>query len=203
MRTPSNDHSVNFYPPATTGLPSTAKVLNIFVDDRLVCRIGVNRHDQPVVILSSSAFADIDLREADVVPDDLVDLTSIARIAPKIEDEESAAMPFPLFERTTLVGRAREKEALFDDRDRIRDSDPILTAILDSWVREPGQSKTRTGQISEEIANEFGVKKMAVAGVRAALSRGVYGDFDELVKVRRVQIIKTDQTPQIRTTRKR
>lgn len=61
-----------------------------------------------------------------------------------------------------------------------------LNAILDSYVDEPVQSKRRTAEITNEIAERFDYPKYAVAGVRAALTKGIYGNFDELLAHRRV-----------------
>lgn len=62
-----------------------------------------------------------------------------------------------------------------------------LNAILDSYLDEPVQSRTRTAQITKDIAQRFDYPKYAVAGVRAALTKGIYGEFDELLAHRRQQ----------------
>lgn len=63
--------------------------------------------------------------------------------------------------------------------------DSVLTSILDSMLDTPNQSKAFRVEETKRIAARFDEPIMAVAGVRANLTRGSYGDVDNLLTKRR------------------
>lgn len=62
--------------------------------------------------------------------------------------------------------------------DRINDHEQnaILVAILRGHALCPERTKSQIAEETREIAKQLGVRPMAVAGVRAAFTRGTYGD---------------------------
>lgn len=64
------------------------------------------------------------------------------------------------------------------DADTITDAESsrILREILLSEHRLPNQSKTQRAAETHRIAEKVGVRPMAVAGVRANMTRGAYGN---------------------------
>lgn len=69
-----------------------------------------------------------------------------------------------------------------DNRDR------VLIAILDSIILNPFQTKAERVEETLRIAQELNERKFAVAGVRAALARGTYGDATKLIRNRKAQL---------------
>lgn len=65
--------------------------------------------------------------------------------------------------------------------------DKVLNAILDSLLDHPDQDKTFTSTETKRIAKKYNQGHMQVAGVRANLTRGSYGDLDKMLRSRRRQ----------------
>lgn len=65
--------------------------------------------------------------------------------------------------------------------------DQVLNAILDSIIDRPDQKPAFRASETKRIAAEFSEPLFAVAGVRAALTRGTYGDPDEVLSKRKRQ----------------
>lgn len=63
--------------------------------------------------------------------------------------------------------------------------DQVKIAILDSLLDNPGQSKVFTQAETRRIAKKYKEGVFVVAGVRAALTRGTYGDQAKLLESRR------------------
>lgn len=65
--------------------------------------------------------------------------------------------------------------------------DRILNDILDSWIDHPTQTKAETVAETKRLADKYEEGLFVVAGVRAALTRGSYGDYGALLSKRRAQ----------------
>jgi hypothetical protein len=62
-----------------------------------------------------------------------------------------------------------------------RTSELICNEILKSMVRNPNMTKSEQSAVTHKLASRFNVSIYAVAGVRAALTRGVYGNSRTLL----------------------
>lgn len=63
--------------------------------------------------------------------------------------------------------------------------DNILMEILTSFAKTPRQDPAFVSQESHRIAKKFRVTNMQVAGIRANLARGTYGNMKYLVSKQR------------------
>ena len=81
-------------------------------------------------------------------------------------------------------GGASEERIVEHERDK------ILHLVLEGRTLFPHRSKTEIAEETKNIAERLGVREMAVAGVRAALTRGVYGDPDVLINNTRIRLEK-------------
>lgn len=91
--------------------------------------------------------------------------------------------------QTTVVKARRKTAGPGPDTvnvDHIPESkrDQVLGAILDSMIDQPDQTRSQIADIGIAIAERYGERKMAVAGVRANLTRGAYGDIKILISNR-------------------
>jgi hypothetical protein len=68
--------------------------------------------------------------------------------------------------------------------------DTIRNDILDSEIKNPKQSESERAAETARIARKRKVTKMQVAGVRAALSSGTYGERSKLVARRKRELRK-------------
>lgn len=58
----------------------------------------------------------------------------------------------------------------------------IQNELLRSLAKTPNQTASFRSAETNRIANKFGVKVMSVAGVRANLTRGAYGNYKKLLR---------------------
>ncbi|HJS83765.1 MAG TPA: hypothetical protein VJ742_13130 [Nitrososphaera sp.] len=72
--------------------------------------------------------------------------------------------------------------------------DQVLNAILDSEIDAPRQNNERRETETRRIAEKFELRLMQVAGVRAALTRHMYGDPMELMRNRMVERFGKEET---------
>ena len=129
---------------------------------------------EPTLLVNRRDFASLEITDdPDVLVHEAVEMEII---------QESSYQVRPI-ERTPRPGSRYGISAL-DESDR----DQILEEIGKSWAINPDQNKTFTQKETHRIAKEiFGDNStnnvMRVAGVRAALTRGVYDyDLEDLVK---------------------
>jgi len=66
----------------------------------------------------------------------------------------------------------------------VQDREDVIDAVMESWDNHPEQSAAFTSQETRRIAREIFGKAtrsnvMTVAGIRAAMTRGVYGELFE------------------------
>lgn len=158
-----------------------------------VVQVGIKADGTPIVSIPNEHEVDLDQDLGlDLVPFD-ADVI-VRRPAPTMPTLREYV---PTFDRTAIedveetltfqrsARHARDELTRNDDHLMSTEVRNALNAILDSYIDEPVQSRTRTAQITREIAERFEFPKYAVAGVRAALTKGTYGDFDDLVSARR------------------
>lgn len=107
------------------------------------------------------------------------------------KENSSVGLPHRIVEKATdktyAAKKAKTPKPTYSSSgDHINHSerDAILSHVLDSLIDEPNATKKRSAQISKEIAEKLGVKPMAVAGVKANLARGVYGDVQSIISYR-------------------
>lgn len=108
------------------------------------------------------------------------------------EKEDSAvALPRTRAQRKTATTetirparRAKPSRTYLSRTDGITDpqKEKVLNMVLRSLKRNPHQSRAEVAAESHRIADACGVGVMAVAGVRANLTRGAYGDPKKLIK---------------------
>lgn len=109
-------------------------------------------------------------------------------IAVTPEEETSMALPAPKHKRSDVHRASRAVRRNTDggaDNISERQRDKVLNALLDSLLDDPQQSKTAQASETRRIASKFGEPLFAVAGVRAALTKGSYGEPAKLLAARR------------------
>lgn len=102
------------------------------------------------------------------------------------EDSEDTFMALPRANRRTATTetiaphRKRTKVQHARDFDTISDAESkkILNEIIASLKNNPHQTKIERAKETHRIASKLGVRPMAVAGVRANMTRGAYGRID-------------------------
>lgn len=72
--------------------------------------------------------------------------------------------------------------------------DKVLDAILDSLLDHPEQTKSFTSAETRRIAKKYDQGVYVVAGVRANLTRGSYGDLNKVLDTRRRQRLAASRT---------
>lgn len=182
------------------------KFANIHLEGNHLLSVGILDSGR-IVLFAPNSFEGIELSDTPLITmhEHLVPLRRIIRIDGGFDtEEEEAQVALPnggsLVRASVIAGepltRAHGLFGATDDRDIIAGTstvDLVLQAILDSLVRHPNQTKPFQAKETERIAQELDVRKFAVAGVRAALTKGMYGDTTEnlvaahAVKVARVQ----------------
>lgn len=102
------------------------------------------------------------------------------------EDPKDSFMALPKAHRRaaaneTIAARKSDKRHNYErDFDSVSDSEAksILHEIIGSLRNNPHQTKAERSKETHRIATKLGVKPMSVAGVRANMTRGVYGNID-------------------------
>ncbi len=166
----------------------TIKWTNIFIDRQLICQLGVSAEDgKPILAFLGTSFNSITVSDQSLSKENLLPLRNIIAFEPE-EDE----MGLPAYRRKLVAGtKDPETKKMFSTQtnaDKINEAmrDDLLVTIIDSFIAEPHQSKARTAQISGEISEKQNINKMSIAGVRAALTRGVYGGtLNDLIMARK------------------
>lgn len=110
----------------------------------------------------------------------------------EILEENSVAIPrYAKRKASTTVIRAPRKQSSngSSSNDSILEHarDQVLNAILDSLIDNPDQSRAFRQAETARIAKKFKEGLFVVAGVRAALTRGSYGDESRLIAKRKRQ----------------
>lgn len=116
----------------------------------------------------------------------LIDLEKISVDVITFENSKDTFMALPKAHRrvakTEKITPAKAAKRVDHDRnfDSISDTESklILNEILASLKNNPHQTKTERSKETHRIAAKLNVKPMAVAGVRANMTRGVYGKID-------------------------
>lgn len=198
----------------TTWPTKRTNFANIHIDGKHVLSIGLLDNGK-YVLYAPDEFENVEMAAEPLVKygAHLVPLRRILKLDAGFdteEEEERMALPNGegVMRRTVIAGEPIRSRGLFghsdDERGLISGSrvlDPVLEAILDSLIDHPNQISSFRAAETRRIAEEFGVRMYAVAGVRAALTKGIYGDTAEnLVKARRAlrQRIAPEAAPQPR-----
>lgn len=157
-----------------------------------VVQVGIRSDGTPIVSIPNEDEVELDQDLGiDLVPFD-ADVV-VRRPSPEWTIQQEYV---PTFDRTAIedveetltfqrVRNTNRNETVSDDHLLSTEVRNALNAILDSYIDEPVQSRARTAAITRDIAERFEYPKYAIAGVRAALTKGIYGDFDDLVSARR------------------
>lgn len=166
----------------------------VYVDEKLVCQIGIlaDGTRTPIIAMPEASWARTAITEVLLRNWELEPIDRLVQLVPQGEDEMLPTVVS--YRREYLVGEPEPHRRMeFDPRDRINDSlrDELIVSILDSWLDEPDQTKKRTAEITAEIATQLHANKWTIAGVRAALTKGIYGDKDHLLQARAAQRNRT------------
>lgn len=169
----------------------TIRWVAVYVDQQLVCQIGIlaDGARTPIIAMPEGSWARTAITEVLLRNWELEPIERLVQLLPQGEDE---MLPTVMsYRREYLVGQPERHRGPgeFDPRDRINDSlrDELIVSILDSWLDEPDQTKKRTAEITAEIATKLHANKWTIAGVRAALTKGIYGERDQLLQARAAQ----------------
>lgn len=172
----------------TLRLITAENKLTITVDGTPWLKLAVGSEDNsPVVQLLAACNETIFLDDQDVLPqlhELIVDWDKLIR------DEE---MGLPRWERhriqppeTPTQRRIRSTRSNGVVTVTSSEVEAILDAIVETYVKEPQQSRQRVSELSHVIAKKLDVGIMQVAGVRANLKRGAYDQtLEQMVVARR------------------
>jgi hypothetical protein len=175
--------------------------VNVFIDDVLVCQIGVHADPEAgptnIVAFPNGSWNRTTITESLLRDYPLEPLYKVIKLIPEV-NEEMPLVTLPQYRREYLAGAPNTHHRALSEGgegDRIYEAlrDELIVAILDSHLDEPNQSKKRTAEITEQLVTKLNAAKWTIAGVRAAMTRGVYGSKDVLLQERAKQRARSAQ----------
>lgn len=160
----------------------TEQFINVHVMGASVCQFGVTPDGRIVLAFPSSAVYDqMELFEGSIVRAQLQPL-QVTMVFQEMDDD----LAIPRYRRQHIAPEAppqRRRVRVTEGGQSIASGEvtELVEAICQSYVEEPNQTKMRTAAITKELSQRFGIPVMSIAGVRANLTRGTYGDFNTMV----------------------
>lgn len=163
------------------------KQIEIWYHHRHYLSIGIQPGDRPF-LMDARRYDEIDL--VDNLPLSLnkldVDLTVGERDIMGLVKNRTSKATTQRIEVSRAPVVPQQGETIPRVNEYVRDH--ILSEILDSLARYPHQTRKETVQETERIARTYKEGKYVVAGIRANLTRGTYGDSEKLIAQRRRQL---------------
>lgn len=158
----------------------TERYVNLHFEGASICCIAIDNNGRPVFAFPNTMMRPaVRTIEGSLIKKDcrLLDVTMVYQ-------ETEPDMALPRFQRAAIRApttpskiRVRVREG---GKMAKQDVEDIVARVVQSFIDEPQQSKKRTAEITRTIAAQTGIPVMSIAGVRAALSKDMYGDFEEM-----------------------